>query len=101
MERKSPKRIDRGLVMEAIKSMYGEEVFKQYMDKEVAYSILPKILGDVVYSYLSEIKMKDNTLTVKVSSSPLKSNLALQKSNIIKQINNKIGCEFVENIVFL
>ena len=63
MERKSPKRIDRGLVMEAIKSMYGEEVFKQYVNKEVAYSILPEILGDVVYSYLSEIKMKDNTLT--------------------------------------
>ena len=58
--------------------MYGEEVFKQYMGKEVVYSILPEILGDVVYSYLSEIKMKDNTLTVKVSSSPLKSNSALK-----------------------
>ena len=45
--------------MEAIKSIYGEEVFKQYMYKEVSYSILPEILGDVVYSYLSEIKMKD------------------------------------------
>ena len=33
MERKSPKRIDRGMVMEAIKSMYGEEVFKQYMGR--------------------------------------------------------------------
>ena len=47
MERRSPKRIDRGLAMEAIKSMYGEEVFKQYMDKEVAYSILPEILREI------------------------------------------------------
>ena len=101
MERRSPKRIDRGLVMSAIRLGFGEDVYKQYVEKEIVYSILPEILGPMVCRYIAEVKNRDGKLTIKITSGALKSNLIMQKNVLIIKINEKIGSKFVRDIVFL
>lgn len=89
------------MLADALRLCYGDELYYRYMEKEIIFSILPQILGQMVCSYCSEIKIKDKILTIKVVSSPLKSNLALQKTTIVEKINAEIGTTFVDNIVFL
>lgn len=101
MEKKKPTKMDKGMIISAMRLGFGEDVYKQYVEKEIAYSILPEILGPMVCRYIAEVKNRDGKLTIKITSGALKSNLIMQKNVLIMKINIKIGLKFVRDIVFL
>jgi hypothetical protein len=101
MKRKEPAKLSNAMLINSLKLGFGEEVYKHYLKNEIAETILPKILGKTICNYFTEIKNKDGIMTIKVNSAALKSNLVLQRTNLIKRINAEIGSQFVNNIVFL
>lgn len=86
------------------------EVIKEYLEdlkltnklKEYeAIKLWEELLGKSVASRTKEIKIKDGTLYVKIGSTLVKQELLMIKDSIIQKINDKIGDEIVNNIVFL
>lgn len=86
------------------------EVIKEYLEdlkltnklKEYeAIKLWEELLGKSVASRTKEIKIKDGTLYVKIGSTLVKQELLMIKDSIIKKINEKIGDEIINNIVFL
>ncbi|KGN79109.1 hypothetical protein HW49_06965 [Porphyromonadaceae bacterium COT-184 OH4590] len=101
MKKTEPIKISKQAIIESLRLECGDEFYRSFIEKDIASTILPQVLGDVVCSYFTEVKNRDGVMIVKVSSAPLKLNLVLQKSNIIEKINKEIGIKFVDNIVFL
>ena len=48
-----------------------------------------------------EIKLKNKTLYLKVSSAALKNELSYKKSDLILRINSELNRDAIDNIVFL
>ena len=67
-------------------------------------SKIPEIWSDVVGNYIGrqseQVKCKNGILTVKIKNAALKFELLNSRSCIIDQINGKLGCEVVKDIVF-
>lgn len=86
------------------------EVIKEYLEdlkltnklKEYeAIKMWEELLGKSVASRTKEIKINNRTLYVKIGSTLVKQELLMIKDSIIKKINEKIGDEIINNIVFL
>ena len=58
------------------------------------------IMGNGVNSYTQEVVLKNNTLMISLSSSVLRNELTLGKEKIIKMLNEELGKEIIENIIF-
>ena len=58
-----------------------------------------EILGENLMKFVKEISIKDGKLSIKVSSAVVRNELAYQKSNIIKKMNNQAGKEIVKEIM--
>lgn len=57
------------------------------------------LMGEVIAGYTSSIKVTGNKLILVITSGPLKHELAYNKENLIKKINEKIGSEFIKEII--
>src|SRR4051812_33758777 len=60
-----------------------------------------KLMGQSISKRTSEIFFKDNTLFIKITSAPLKQELQLSKTKIIKLLNEEVGTSIIDNVVFL
>ena len=59
-----------------------------------------KLMGDNINRYTSKIIVKNKTLTIYLSSAPLREELTYGKDKIIKLINDEIGIKLIEKIIF-
>lgn len=60
-----------------------------------------KLMGQTISKRTSDIFFQDKKLLVKITSAPLKQELQLSKSKIIRILNEEAGQAIVEDIVFL
>ena len=60
-----------------------------------------KLMGQTISKRTSDIFFRDHKLLVKITSAPLKQELQLSKSKIIKILNEEAGQQVVEDIIFL
>lgn len=60
----------------------------------------PVVLGSNIVQYTTEIYVKNKILFVKLSSSVLRHDLFLSKENIIKSLNQHVGAEVIQDIIF-
>ncbi len=59
-----------------------------------------KVLGATVKRYTTELKVKNSVLHVKLSSSVLRNELMMSKSNLVTAINKAVGKPVLTDIVF-
>ncbi len=60
----------------------------------------PKVLGHSISNYTSKIYIKNKKLYVTLTSSVLRHDLFLSKKNIVKSLNNEVGTEVIDDIIF-
>jgi Dna[CI] antecedent, DciA len=70
---------------------------KKYSELEVIASY-NKCVGTYIQKNTREIRMRNNTLIIKIDSGVLKQELAAAKSRLIDSINQDLGIRFVEEI---
>jgi hypothetical protein len=58
-----------------------------------------KIMGKTIASRTEKIYIKDKTLFLKISSSPLRQELLLAKSHLIKLINKEMNQELIDDVI--
>ena len=69
------------------------------LDALDALEVWRELIGKQLQNYIAEAKMKEGSLLIKVKSAPLRNELSYKKTDIIKQINTKLGKEVVKEIV--
>ena len=58
-----------------------------------------EVMGEVVARYTTQKYLKNQTLFVHLSSAPLKSELMMRKSEIIKSLNDKVGSIVIYDLI--
>ena len=60
----------------------------------------PKVVGPTIARYTGEVFIKNQTLFVKVKSAPLRNDLMMGRTNLVRQLNQHIGAQVIADIVF-
>ncbi len=91
--------------MQSLKTAIDLMLKKFGIDNAVAQNnaliIWNEAVGDVVAKNTQPEKVEHGILTVKVSSPTWRQELFLQKMEIIKKVNNKIGRNVIKDIRFI
>lgn len=86
---------------EAIRQFFEEN---QFIKRKVAESRVvtgwPKMLGQMIASYTTNIYLRHGILYVHLSSSVLRSELLMAKDHLQKKLNDHAGMHVVDDIVF-
>ncbi len=56
-------------------------------------------MGEMVAGYTSSIKVSGNKLILVITSGPLKHELAYNKEKLILKINEKMGDDYIKEII--
>ena len=59
-----------------------------------------KLMGENISKYTYKIIFKNKTLTIYLTSAPLREELTFGKDKIIKLINEETGTKLIEKIIF-
>ena len=59
-----------------------------------------KLMGENINRYTDKIIVKNKTLTIYLSSAPLREELIYGKDKIIRLINDETGIKLIEKIIF-
>ena len=60
----------------------------------------PEVLGKNIVAYTSELNVKNKILYVSLTSSVLRHDLFISRENIVKSLNNHVGYNVIDDIVF-
>ena len=69
------------------------------LDELDALEVWKELIGKQLQNYITEAKIKKGSLFIKVKSAPLRNELSYKKTDLIKQINTKIGKTVVTEII--
>ncbi len=58
-----------------------------------------ELMGEIVDRYTSSIKVTSNKLILSISSGALKHELAYSKEKLIKKINERMGDDYIKDII--
>ena len=81
-----------------IKKLMRNPKLVDRLEKLDVLDIWKEIIGKDLKQYITESRIKDNILYVKVKSSVLKNELSYKKTELIKKINKKIGKKIIKDI---
>ncbi len=62
-------------------------------------SLWQELMGDLVAKYTSSIKVSGNKLILVITSGPLKQELAYSKDKLIALVNEKMGDDFIKDVI--
>ena len=62
-------------------------------------SLWKELMGEIVASYTSSIKVSGSKLILVITSGPLKHELAYNKDKLIEKINEKMGDDFIKEVI--
>ena len=85
----------------AIKEAIDGAGIKYALDQESAVILWGSIVGDVVSGVTKAEKVESGILVVKVETPVWRQELHMQKEEIIKKINKKIGTKAIRGIRFI
>jgi hypothetical protein len=86
-------------VGDIIKKLMKNPKLADRLDELDALEVWKELIGKQLQKYIAEARMIKGSLLIKVKSAPLRNELSYKKTDIIKQINTKLGREVVKEIV--
>ena len=82
-----------------IKKLMHNAKLVNKLEKLDALEIWKNIIGKDLKQYITENKIRNSVLYVKLNSSVLRNELSYKKSELLDEINKKIGKEFLKDII--
>jgi len=74
-------------------------LYKQLNEKRLNEA-LPKLLGENIMKYTSDLSIKNKVLYVSLNSSVLRHDLFISREEIKTSLNRNVGAEVINNIIF-
>lgn len=87
-------------IKELLNLVIKEFRIEQKLEEQKVIDAWNKILGDYVSKYTQQIYVKEKKLFVTISSSVLKQELFMGRNKILSSINEVLGKNCVEEIIF-
>tara|TARA_B100001758_G_C18310502_1_gene557565 strand:+ start:875 stop:1165 length:291 start_codon:yes stop_codon:yes gene_type:complete len=69
------------------------------LDALDALQVWKELIGRQLENYIAEARMIKGKLLIKVKSAPLRNELSYKKTDLISQINKKLGKDVVKDII--
>jgi predicted nucleic acid-binding Zn ribbon protein len=88
-------------LQEAIQELLSAYRLKDKFDERVVIQAWPEMMGQTVAKRTSSLFVKDKKLFVKLSSSPVKKELMMNRSKVMAIIEKQFGKGIIEELVFL
>ena len=89
---------------ETLDTLIGESLRQEGLESPLnQYRLVdswPKVVGPTIARYTGEVFIKNQTLFVKVKSAPLRNDLMMGRTNLVRQLNQHIGAQVIADIVF-
>lgn len=86
-----------GLISEFLRrGPLGEKFAEQQVKEEWM-----KLGGGNIARYTNYVHVKEGKLLVKLTSAALKNDLVMQRGDLVKRLNEKVGTDAIVDIVFL
>ena len=82
-----------------IKEFYEQYRGSDYLDEIKLINSWPKVVGPFIASHTINLSVKNHVLFVRVDSDALRSELGYSKSLLMKNLNDMVGKEVVNEIV--
>ncbi len=95
MKRTYPKSI-----AEVIDGFMKAEQLDTQLNEQRASALWPQIVGQGINRYTISRDVRDGVLIVRLSSAPLRNELMMNRSALIKRINEALGQEVIREIIF-
>ncbi len=85
---------------EILDDIVNSKALKTGLTKAKVSQLWSKLMGENINRYTDKIIVKNKTLTIYLSSAPLREELTYGKDKIIKLINDETGIKLIEKIIF-
>ncbi len=89
---------------ESLRDIIGQVLKNNHLDKKLNDKHLldawPKILGENIKQYTTDLIIKNRVLYVTLSSSVLRHDLFLSREEIKNSLNREVGAEVIKEIIF-
>ena len=82
-----------------IKEFYEQHRGSDYLDEIKLINSWPKVVGPFIASHTINLSVKNHVLFVRVDSDALRNELNYSKSLLMKNLNDMVGKEVVNEIV--
>ena len=86
-------------VGDIIKRLMKNPKLADRLDELDALQVWKELIGKQLENYIAEARMIKGKLLIKVKSAPLRNELSYKKTELISQINTKLGKEVVKEII--
>ena len=84
---------------DAISNFVNQNNIKPKFHQAGINIIWKELMGEMVDRYTSSIKVTNQKLILVITSGPLKHELAYGKDQLIKKINEKMGDDYIKEII--
>jgi predicted nucleic acid-binding Zn ribbon protein len=89
---------------ELLRDVIGQFLKENKLEKQLHEKRLmdawPRVLGENIKQYTTQLNVRNRVLYVKLSSSVLRHELFLTKEQIVQSLNTAVGALVIDDIVF-
>ena len=86
-------------VGDIIRKLMKNPKLSDKLDELDALAIWDEIMGDALIKYINSRKIYKGILHVKLKSAPMRNELSYKKTELLQQINKRLGKPFLKDII--
>jgi len=94
------KRDNQYSLKEAIEQLIRAYGFNDKLLETTLIDSWEEVVGGVYAAHTEHLKVKDKTLYVKIDAPALRQELMMQRTDLMKKLNGKVGKKVIDDIVF-
>ena len=87
-------------IAEIIQRMLRQEGLETPLNEHRIVDAWADVAGPVITRYTRNVFIKNQTLYVQLASSVIRQELMMNRSSLIRDLNNRVGTQVIYNIVF-
>lgn len=95
MKRTAPQQIG-----DIITELLKQEHLDVQLDEHRAVALWPEVVGKAINGYTVSCKVEKGVMYVRLTSAPLRNEMMLTRSHLIKAINKRLGRDIIKEIIF-
>jgi hypothetical protein len=99
--RNSPRKSDITPLKECIDELLDSYKIKRKLTETQIIASWEKVMGKPIAKRTVTVYIKEKSIFVKLTSAPLKHELSMSKNKIIKLLNDDLGENFLEEVIFI
>lgn len=77
-----------------------EQGLETPLNQQRLLELWPEVMGSTINRYTTDLFIKNQTLYVKIKSAPLKNDLMMNRSVLVKRLNDAVGAFVISDINF-